>query len=176
MTASVFQPEYDDWEMIGAASIANPSTTASLDEINSTGIYSWSFTNGEVLGFSPRQLYHSYKEGTVLTPHIHWCPTTSATYTGTWTLDTICWLDSYPNSDLQAVVTLTAAFDSAMTAWQMQSANFNTTLTGTNRKISSIMAAKLTLALSAGTRCHLLGLDSHYQKDRLGSALITSKT
>lgn len=176
MSAKFFEPDYDDWEWVGAASISIPATTASLDELNSTGVYSWSFTNGEILGFTPTQIRHSYKEGTVVVPHIHWCPTTSATYTGTWTLVIVDWLSTVTGSAIQSATTLTAAFDASMTAWQMQSQDFNTTLTGTNRKISSIAAFKLSLALTAGTRCHLLGLDAHFQKDRLGSALVTSKT
>lgn len=175
MSGLLIPGDYDDWEMIAAASISIPATTASIDEINGQGIYSWSFTNGEILGFLPRQIPHSYKEGTDLIPHIHWCPTTSATYTGTWTLEIIDWLSVVSGAALQSKLTVTQSFNSAMTAWQCQSGNFSANLTGTNRLISSIAAAKLTLALTAGTRCHLLGLDFHHLKDRVGSTGATSK-
>jgi len=57
----------------------------------------------------------------------------------------------------------------------MQSADFSAVITGANRKISSIICAKLTLTLTAGTSCFLAGLDAHYQMDRLGSRQITTK-
>ncbi len=167
--------DYGDWRWAGSAG-APPSSPAALADVNGTGILAWEFTNGESLHFPDQQLPHNYSEGTVLTPHLHWMPSTSATYTGTWTLEVIYHLSNVTGAALSAKETTTIAFNSAMTAWQMQTANFSATLTGTNRKISSILHARLSLALSAGTSCFLNGLDAHYEIDRLGSALITAKT
>ena len=160
--------DYDDWRWTGSA--AAPSTNpADLAEVNGSDVFAWRFTNGETLMFPDQQLPHDYKEGTDLFPHLHWCPSTTATYTGTWTLEYVDWLDAASGSAIQAKKTITAAFSASLTAYQMQSQLFSDVLTGTNRKISSIVHAKLTLTLSAGTSCFLLGLDAHYQKDRLGS-------
>jgi hypothetical protein len=167
--------DYDDWRWTGSAA-APPTGPADLAEINGSGIYGWRFTNGEALFFPDQQLPHDYAEGTDVIPHLHWAPSTTATYTGTWTLEIIDYLSAAPNAALQAKTTLTLAFDAAMTAYQMQTANFSAVLTGTNRKISSILHARLSLALSAGTSCFLNGLDAHYQKDRFGSVSATSKT
>jgi hypothetical protein len=164
---------YDDWEWMSGAVLGPTPTTASIEDINSTGVYSWSFTDGEALLFLPRQIPHTYKVGTDLIPHIHWCASTTATYTGTWTLETVSWLTV--TGAQQSKVTVTQAFDFSATAWTSVIADFNAVLTGTGRDISSVIAAKLSLALSAGTRCHLLGLDAHYQNDGFGSVSPTSK-
>ena len=166
--------DYDDWRWTGSAA-APPSNPAALADVNSTGIYAWEFTNGEALFFPDQQLPHDYKEGTDLVPHIHWMPSTTAAYTGTWTLEFIDHLSAATGAALQAKTILTASFNAAMTAFQQQTANFSANITGTNRLISSTLHARLSLALSVGTACFLNGLDAHYQKDRLGSASITSK-
>jgi hypothetical protein len=166
--------DYDDWTWLAIST--PPSTSpASMADMNSTGIYCWEFTNGKALMFPGLQLPHGYKEGTNLIPHIHWAPSTSATYTGTWTLDYVDWLSVTTGTALGAKQTVTVAFNSSMTAFQVQSADFSATMTGTNRKISSLAAAKLSLSLSAGSSCFLVGLDAHFQKDRLGSTAATTK-
>jgi hypothetical protein len=166
---------WDDWRWTGSA--ANPAgalNPAVLTEIQA-GQWNWQFTNNLTMAFPDQQIPHDYKEGTDIQPHIHWCPTTTATYTGTWTLVVTSWLSITTGSARQAQATTTAAFNAAMTAHQCQSIDFNAVLTGVNRKISSCLTAQLSLALSAGTACYLLGIDAHYQKDRSGSAYITSK-
>ncbi len=167
--------DYDDWNWLG---VATPPSTgpASMEDFNSSGLFLWAFDNTDALMFPGLQLPHGYKEGSVLTPHIHWCPNTTATYTGTWTLEIIDYLTVATGTAPQAKTTLTQSFNSSMTALQIQSADFSATLTGTNRKISSLATAKLSLSLSAGTRCWLWGLDSHFLRDSLGSDAITSKS
>jgi hypothetical protein len=168
--------DYDDWRWGGTG--VNPPgapAAANLTEVQADE-WLYVFTNNSVMAFPDQQLPHDYAEGTDLVPHIHWCPTTSATYTGTWTLLVTSWLGVATGSARQAKQTTTVAFNTAMTAGQMQSADFSSVLTGVNRTISSCLTATLKLALSAGSGCALLGLDAHYQKDRLGSAKITSKT
>jgi hypothetical protein len=167
--------DYDDWPLIGFVQTAG-SSDAAFSSLNGTAIKVWTFTNGKELFFPGAQITHGYKEGSVLTPHIHWCPTTTATYTGTWTLEYSEWLSVATGTSLSGVTTLTAAFNSAMTAFQMQSQDFSSTMTGTNRKISCINQFRLSLSLSAGTSCVLAGLDAHFLRDSLGSDAITSKS
>ena len=168
--------DYDDWRWAGSG--VNPPgapSPAVLTEIQSNQ-WNWLFVNNNVMAFPDQQVPHDYAEGTDLIPHIHFAPTTSATYTGTWTLVITDWLSATSGAARQAQTTLTAAFNAAMTAHQMQSVLFSANLTGINRKISSMLTATLSLALSAGTSVYTLGLDAHYQKDRLGSTQTTSKT
>lgn len=167
--------EYDDWRWAGSG--VNPPgapNAATLTEI-SANQWCWRFINNNVMVFPDQQVPHGYAEGTDLVPHIHFAPTTTATYTGTWTLVVTDWLSAANGSPRQAQQTTTAAFNLAMTAHQMQTINFSAVLPGLNRKISSCLTAYLSLSLSAGTALYLLGLDAHFINDRVGSPFITSK-
>lgn len=170
-----FPTGYDDWRWAGTA-VDPPGapSPAALTAIQANQ-WCWQFVNGSAMAFPDQQIPHDYWEGTDLIPHIHFAPTTTATYTGTWTLVVTDWLSVAPGSARQAQTTLTAAFNAAMTAHQCQSIDFSAVLTGVNRKISSCLTAYLSLSLSAGTALYLLGLDAHYQKDRIGSVTATSK-
>jgi hypothetical protein len=168
--------DYDDWRWAGSG--VNPPgapSAAALSEI-ATNEWHWLFTNGNVMVFPDQQIPHDYAEGTEIVPHIHFASTTSATYTGTWTMIITDWLSIADGSARQAQQTITAAFNKAMVAHEAQLLNFSANMTGTNRKISSCSTMYLSLALTAGASLYLLGLDGHYQKDRLGSKNITSKT
>lgn len=167
--------DYDDWRWAGSG--VNPPgapAAAVLTEV-ATDEWHWVFANNAVMAFPDQQIPHDYAEGTDITPHIHWFPTTSATYTGTWTMVFTSWLNISPGTAKAAALTRTLAFNAAMTAGQVQTANFNDVITGVNRKISSCATITLKLALSAGTGCALIGFDGHYLKDRLGSRQITAK-
>jgi hypothetical protein len=167
---------YTDWRWAGSG--VNPSgapAAATLTEVNANE-WLYVFANNSVMAFPDQQIPHDYAEGTDLVPHLHWAPTTTDTYTGTWTLVVTSWLSVATGSGRQAAQTTTISFNAAMTAGQMQSADFSAVLSGADRRISSCLTATLKLALTSGTGCALLGLDAHYRKDRLGSARITSKT
>ncbi len=167
---------YDDWRWSGTP--VNPpggATPATLAQIGATGAYAYFFDNGDVMCFPDQQIPHNYKEGTAIVPHIHWVPSTTATYTGTWTLVIVDWVSVATGTAKSATTTVTAAFNSAMTADQVQSIDFSANLSGTGRKISSCATFTLSLALTAGTSCYLLGLDGHYEVDSLGSTQITAK-
>ena len=170
-----YNPSYTDWVFVGNARTVGVSP-ANFTDINSTGIYGWEFTNGKELFFPCCQLSHSYKVGTDLIPHIHFMPSTTATYTGTWTLEYIEHLELATGTAMSTKSTVTYAFNSSMTAYQVQTAVFSANMTGTNRKISSIAQLKLSLSLSAGTSVYLLGLDAHYQCDGIGSDAATTKS
>ena len=172
----VIPGDYDDWRWGGRATqvVGGGPDNPSFADIDSTGVYGYFFTNGKSLQFHDMQLPHDYKEGTDLTPHIHFCSSTTATYTGTWTLDFVGWLN-VGSAVKSTVQTVTAAFDETLTAWTAKSINFSAVISGTDRKISSCGFAKLSLALSAGTSCLMMGLDAHYLKDRLGSSQTTTK-
>jgi hypothetical protein len=152
------------------------ATPASFSDINSTGIYGWEFTNGKELFFPGVQVNHDYVEGSEIIPHIHWMPSTTATYTGTWTLSWIEHVSPVAGTAMSGVQTATLAFNSSLTAWQAQIGNFSANFLGTNAKISRLLQLKLALTLSSGASCFLLGLDGHYQRDGIGSKSATAKT
>jgi len=166
---------WNDWRWAGAG--VNPPgvpSPAVLTEI-ATDWWSWLFTNNNVLAFHDLQIPHDYAEGTDIIPHIHWCPTTTATYTGTWTLTINSWLLAANGEPRETPLVVTQAFNAAMTQYQMQSADFSANLLGAGRKISSMATATLSLSLSAGAGCALLGLDGHYQVDGHGSREVLAK-
>jgi len=167
--------DWDDWRWVGQGKGTGASAPARTG-INGFTCEVWEFTDGKLLHCDGCQIPHDYEEGTNITAHIHWCPSTSATYTGTWTLKYSGWLDLATGSAMSAETTITAAFNASMTAFQMQSQDFSAVISGTGRKISSILNISLSLAFSAGTSCFMVGFDGHYRKDRLGSKNITSKT
>lgn len=172
----VYKPNvfYDDWRWGGYAR-ATGATPATFADINSTGIYAWEFTNGKSLHYPELQIPHDYKEGTDIIPHVHFCTRTTGTYTGTWTFEYVDWLEISSGNAMQTKKTTTISFNQTMTAFQSQTADFTTLISGTGRKISSIMHGKLTLTLSAGASIFLMGIDGHYQKDRFGSNTATAK-
>jgi hypothetical protein len=169
--------DWNDWRWGGTA--VNPTgapSPAPLNQIGATGTYAYEFTSGDTKSFHDLQLPHDYKEGTDLIPHIHFMPSTTATYTGTWSLTYVEWLGAYTTAPMVGPTTITASFNSSVTQYQMQTVNFSSVLSGTGRQISSIIHATLSLSLTSGTSVFLNGLDAHYQIDRLGSVNPTSKT
>lgn len=175
MTLILPVADYDDWRWAGAG--VNPPgapAAATLTEV-ATDEWHYVFANNSVMAFLDQQIPHDYEEGTDIVPHLHWFPTTEATYTGTWTMVFTGWLNISTGTSKSAALTRTLAFNSAMTAGQVQSADFNDIITGVNRKISSCATITLKLALSAGAGCALIGFDGHYKKNSLGSRQITAK-
>jgi hypothetical protein len=165
---------YDDWRWSGLGKGTGPSNpTRSVMNGGTTEV--WEFTSGKTLHSDGNQIPHDYKEGTDIVPHLHWCPSTTGTYTGTWTMKYQEYLSVANGTALSAERTITAAFNASLTAFQMRSQDFSAVLAGAGRTISSIVHCSLTLTLSAGTSCFLNGWDGHYEKDALGSIAITGK-
>ena len=105
-------------------------------------------------------------------------PTTTATYTGTWTLTLTGHVTSTTPSEapLLTTVTRTGSFNVSATAWQGHLTQLNVdgedtdaVIDGSTWGISTILFAKLELTLSAGAACVLSGFDLHGQIDALGS-------
>jgi hypothetical protein len=167
--------EWDDWQWIGTG--VNPPGSASPATLTDLGSGEWwyVFTNNNYMVFPNQQLTHRYAEGTVLVPHIHWKPTNSATYTGTWTMVFNSHLNIATGTPADTPITATVAFNSAMTSGQIQTADFNAVLTGIGRRVSSCATVQLSLALTSGAGCALCGFDAHVEVDSRGSRNILSK-
>lgn len=145
-------------------------------QIASTGCYGWAFENNDVAHFQ-RQIPHAFKVGQATwRPHVHWMPTTTATYTGTWTLTLTGHVTSTDPSQapLITTVTRTGSFNISATAWQghltqLDDGTPGKAIDGSAWGISTILFAKLTLTLSAGASCLLSGFDMHGEIDAFGS-------
>lgn len=145
-------------------------------QIASTGVYAWAFENNDTAHFQ-RQVPHAFKVGqTSWRPHVHWMPTTSATYAGTWTLTLTGHKTSSTPSEapLITTVTRTGAFNVNATAWRghltlLNDGEVGKAIDGSEWGISMILFAKLTLTLTAGASCVLSGFDLHGEIDAPGS-------
>jgi hypothetical protein len=146
-------------------------------QVSTTGVYGWAFETGDIAHFQ-RQIPHAYKTNqTGWMPHVHWMPTTTATYTGTWTLTLTGHVTSTTpaSAPLITTVTRTGAFNVSATAWQghltaLDNGTPGTVIEGSAWGISTILYAKLVLTLSAGASCMLSGFDMHGEIDSFGSA------
>lgn len=145
-----------------------------LVNLNNTGIYAYAFANGKAAHFQ-RQILHAFKVGqSAWKPHVHWMPTTTAQYTGAFTLEYVTHITSIDPSTapLSAKGTRIGTFDVAATAWQghLTPMDGGGAIDGSGWSISTIIFAKLTVALSSGTSVILSGMDWHGQLDSFGSA------
>lgn len=157
---------WNDVQFAGSAR-ATGNTPAALAEVNGTGIYQYRFTNGKELHFRG-QLPHSYRQGAPLLPHVHWMAESSATYTGTWTMEYL-WTQAAPGTALSAKQTLSGNFNAAVTAWQSQVLTLGSMTH--DFKISALILCRLVLTLSSGSGVFLLDFDAHHENDALGSVM-----
>lgn len=171
---------YDDVKWLGTG--VNPPgapVSAELTEV-STDKWMWSFADNAVMAYPEHQHSHMYKEGTDVQPHLHWTPTITGTYAGTWTMIVNGWLSAADGVVAEAPLTLTLAIPAAVyTAGTVYTANFSGVIPGAGRKISSLATITLKLALPTkpgGGKLALAGFDGHFQKDGFGSVTATSKT
>lgn len=169
------EDRWDDAQWLGQG--VNPPGSVSpavLTEV-ATNHWEWVFSNNNSKAFPAIQFPHMYKEGTDCIAHLHWIPTTTGTYTGTWTAIFNMMLTAESGEVFETPLTTTAAFNFSATAGQLVSQNFTPNIPGTGRKISSLGSAFLKLTLTAGASCILKGFDGHIERDRLGSVTSTSK-
>jgi hypothetical protein len=126
--------------------------------------------------FFTAQLPHSYKEGTNITPHIHWTPTDTNSGNVHWQLE-YSWANI--GSAFSAPTTITVTDAASGTAWDHQVAGFSA-ISGTGKTISSMLSCRLfrdptdaadTYAYDAA----FLEIDFHFEGDTVGSTTITAK-
>lgn len=164
------QNRWDDLRM-GQAARAVGGNAAALANYNSTGIYVYRYTTGKELFFEC-QLPHAWNLGTI-SPHVHWVPDTTETYTGTWDLDYV-WTPVTVGAAVSAKQSITGSISGAKTAHQNQYCSI-TDITLASPTISSILMIRLALTLSAGTGAYLFGFDMHYQRARPGTLNVASE-
>jgi hypothetical protein len=158
-------PAWDDLDFAMTVRSTGPNTP-SLAQIGTTGIYAYTYANGKE-AFFQRQIAHAYQVGTVWRPHVHWLPTTSDRYTGSFAL-TYLWHPAASGA-LSPLRTVTGGtFDiNPATALATQLTNLDPITESFG--ISGIVFARLAVTLTAGTSLILSGMDWHGQVDGLGS-------
>jgi hypothetical protein len=139
---------------------------------STTRIFTFSGTTMNEVFFTV-QLPHSYKEGSDIEPHVHWCPMTSpaSTLNVRWGLDY-----QWQNNTDVFTATDTAVLATGATGivgYKHLITSFGN-ITGTGKTISSILVCRLyrlpadaadTYTGAAG----LLAIDFHFESDTLGS-------
>ncbi len=172
-------PRWDDVKWLGSG--VNPPgapVAAVLTEVVANQ-WQWAFGDNAVMAYPEHQLPHEYEEGTDLQPHLHWTPTITGIYAGTWTMIYNGWLSAANGTTKEATTTLTLSVPNATyTQGTLYTANFAGVIAGLNRKISSLATITLSLALPTkpgGGLLAIAGFDGHYLKDGHGSRQITAK-
>ena len=143
---------------------------ASLTEINSTGVYGYEFTNTGTKEVSFMvQLSHLWAEGTAITPHVHWCPSTTNTSNAIINMD--YWVANIGET-IPSVTPLTANATPSGTAFQHQLTSFGS-VSMTNKTASCIFGGRLYRDSTAtgddftGSMI-ILGVDIHVKNNRWG--------
>ena len=117
------------------------------------------------------QLPHSWKEGSAIKPHVHWCKTTSAAGTVVWSM-LYAWAnvgDVMPA--LANLTTATAVVSDEDTADLHAISTFGE-IDATGKTVSSmllIVLGRLATSDTYGADAKLFEFDIHYQIDALGS-------
>ena len=171
----------DRWEDIvtppfatSVGSSVTPPTIAKLKDngLGSAGVYTWAFNEKkeEELFFS-WQIPHSWKEGTDLKPHVHFCvPTQTATQI-TWGLEyTIQKIGgTFGNSTIISnPVTCPAPF--------VHTIGSLGTIPGAGLTVSCVLMCRLFRAVGGYVGpAYLLSADCHYKINTIGSTNETSK-
>ncbi|MFA5037701.1 MAG: hypothetical protein WC479_11060 [Candidatus Izemoplasmatales bacterium] len=140
-------------------------------------LYGFDGINTSEQVFFAIQLPHSYKEGTNITPHIHWSPTTADAGNVKWFLE-YTWANNGVAFAAPTTITVTGA--AGGTAW-MHNKHYFSDIVGTGKTISSMLICRLyrNPADAADTYEHdaaLLEFDFHYEMDSVGSQTASSKT
>ncbi len=160
-------------------SLDKGSSSASLEFVwGSSGPQIWYFRDNEGLEAMSFvvQLPHSWKEGTIIYPHIHWLPKASESGIVQWNLD-YSWQNYDPDTPLAfpTYTTSTVTVSGPFTANTHRITSLASGgLDGAGKKISSVLICKIWRNSSNAADTYrddagLLSLDFHYQIDTVGS-------
>lgn len=137
----------------------------------STGVYAWMFpqaVNRDLFFWA--QFPHSWREGTLIEPHVHWCPTDANAGDVFWRAETTIAKigDPFPQSVLDSV-----AAPAAGVAFEHQLSPL-TPMTLSGDKISTMIGCRIirggaNVLDTYGNDAALLEIDFHFQLDTPGS-------
>lgn len=141
------------------------------DGSGSTGVYTYHFDqNTEEEVFFIVQLPHSWKEGTNIIPHVHWCPTNTNTGSVVWALE-YTWADVGDAFGNTSTLTVTDAADGTTNKHQIADLG---NIDGTGKTLSSMLICRLYRDAGNGSDTYnadaaALEIDFHYEINTLGS-------
>lgn len=159
---------------------ALPGASApNLVNLASTGLKGYAFdgvNQTEELQFGAEEVLHGYKEGTDISFHVHWRPTTTGAGNVKWQFE-IYWdnIDSTPGSTTNVSVVDAASG----TAWQHLKTD-ELTISGTGKKIGSLVHVRVyrdptDSADTYGSDAVLSSIGFHYQINTVGSRQLNVK-
>lgn len=172
-------PHWDDFRVAPQSMESIPSLDGpELEKIGddgdgSTGVYGLAFdkTKRESMSFDV-QLPHSYREGTAIEPHVHWCPTDTDTGSVVWELE----FTTFANvgeviSTTTTVIDATDAADG--TAYKHQVIGLPS-IDMTEKQVSTIAQCRVARRGADASDTYnadaiLLSFDFHIQNDSIGS-------
>lgn len=174
--ATVWDDVYPSSVSIGVGGTA-PAFTAYSGNMKAYE-FTGGVTNKEMhIGY---QLFHSYKQGSNITPHLHlYVPNNGSG--GTVTFDMEYHWDNIGDTGALVTSTLSGTITLAANSTIYHNQIFaytGTPITGTNKNISSIFMTKITRRQDTDTfagSVWLLSADIHIEKDTIGSRTATAK-
>lgn len=169
------------WQDINVAGVELGAGAASPDliAVNGTVLQVRAFDGGATTEelFGVIELPHSYREGSDITAHVHWMPTTTGAGNVKWNID-YQWVnagDTYANT----VTTVSATAAASTTAWDGTNTDI-ATITGTGKTISSHFMFRLyrnpaDVADTYADDAALIVFGLHIEGDTIGSRGIITK-
>jgi hypothetical protein len=162
----------DHWDDLRfPVSAVNPPGAASDPDVDATDGTLLFDASATELVFVQVQMPHKWKHGSFISPHVHWCKTTSAAGTVSWQLE-------YRWAEIGAVLSAWSSADEATlqvsdgdTAEQHALSEFSEIIPPANRT-SSMFLMKVSRVGSSdtyGADAKLLEFDIHYKIDSRGS-------
>jgi hypothetical protein len=173
-------PGWDD--MRSPATAVNPPGGASdPSRDQTTGLLDFASNQDNVVMIL-QQIPHAWKEGSELSPHLHWCKTTSASGTVAWKLEVKHWpiggvLDG-SWTDLGTYTTTATGTPDNNTANEHLITGFDE-IDMEGYKISHCLLYRLTRDVSEdtyGASARVIEFDTHYQTESFGSNRLYQKS
>jgi hypothetical protein len=174
-----FDDEWDDIIIPGTSVRTTGATPPDIEAFGPTGtIFLPTFAGTGVLveqAFGAFEMPHSWKEGTIIRPHIHWAPKTNAAGNVKWQLSYSI-ADANGNFGAEATLKAVAAGGAA---WKHVVTEFET-LAMAGLHIGAIIAFRIFRNPADGEDtyeddAYLLSLGVHFQQDRAGSTGVFTK-
>ena len=178
--SQMFQGERWDDLRFPAQGINPPGAVSDPVLEATSGLWLFDAAGTEIL-MGVAQLPHAWREGTAISPHVHWQKTTSASGTVLWRLE----YEIVDNGSVAAMdygttldaVTPVAGTPDTDTANNVMISSFGQ-IDMTGRRVSCLMFWKLSRVGGSdtyGADARLIEFDIHYQADSLGSAELYTK-
>ncbi|HEA67131.1 hypothetical protein LCGC14_1439960 [marine sediment metagenome] len=162
---------------IGGVSLGKGATAPDLVQVNGGAIYLPGFDGNATTEqlFGSIELDHFYKEGTIITPHVHWMPSTGNAGDVKWQLTYAFAVDGAVITAETTVSGITAA---GGVAWDTKQTELGT-IAGTGRKIEDQLLFRFfripTGDDTYGDDAVMATIGFHLEKDTIGSRTLSAK-